>query len=171
MKRLKTINHGPVSNGHRKGHRELQQSKRHRDRTARQRGTIVRRSRRGLHAQVSSHSGQERVVQEVVQQVGLEGYRRQVHGQNPTDVREQVGSITEKEITMAQTTVEWLEEELADKLKLIILNNDFRMMEKIFEQAKQMEDEKTYETKAFWYGRGIHAGRNNMIEELKPTRP
>ena len=42
---------------------------------------------------------------------------------------------------MKQTAVEWLEEELADNLKLIILNNDFRMMEKLFEQAKKMEKE------------------------------
>ena len=40
-----------------------------------------------------------------------------------------------------QTATEWLENELADKLKLIVLNNDFRMMEKLFEQAKQMEKE------------------------------
>lgn len=40
-----------------------------------------------------------------------------------------------------QTAVNWLEEELADSLKLIILNQDFRMMEKIFERAKEIEKE------------------------------
>jgi hypothetical protein len=40
-----------------------------------------------------------------------------------------------------QTAVEWLEEELADNLKLIILNNDYTLMEKLFEQAKSMEKE------------------------------
>jgi F0F1-type ATP synthase assembly protein I len=40
-----------------------------------------------------------------------------------------------------KTAVEWLEEELAGNLKSIILNNDFRMIEKLFEQAKEMEHE------------------------------
>jgi len=40
-----------------------------------------------------------------------------------------------------QTAIEWLEEELADNLKVIILNNDYQLMEKLFEQAKAMEKE------------------------------
>jgi hypothetical protein len=40
-----------------------------------------------------------------------------------------------------QTAVEWLEEELADNLKVIILNNDYQLMEKLFIQAKAMEKE------------------------------
>lgn len=48
------------------------------------------------------------------------------------------------------TAVEWLENELADKLKLIVLNNDFRMMEGLFEKAKAMEKEQMID--AFWNG-------------------
>lgn len=42
---------------------------------------------------------------------------------------------------MKQTAVEWLEEELADKLKVIILNMDYKLMEKLFAQALAMEKE------------------------------
>lgn len=43
------------------------------------------------------------------------------------------------------TAIEWLEKELADNLKLIILNNDSRMMEKLFEQALEMEKQQIIE--------------------------
>jgi len=36
------------------------------------------------------------------------------------------------------TSIEWLEEELAKNLKLIILNQDYRLMETLFEQAKEI---------------------------------
>ena len=36
------------------------------------------------------------------------------------------------------TSIEWLEEELAKNLKSIILNQDYRLMETLFEQAKEM---------------------------------
>jgi hypothetical protein len=45
-----------------------------------------------------------------------------------------------------QTAVEWLEEELADNLKVIILNNDYTLMEKLFAKAKEMEKEQLIET-------------------------
>ena len=44
-----------------------------------------------------------------------------------------------------QTAVEWLEEELADNLKVIILNNDYTLMEKLFAKAKAMEKEQLIE--------------------------
>ena len=37
------------------------------------------------------------------------------------------------------TAVEWLENELANNLKSIIINTDYLLMEKLFEQAKEME--------------------------------
>lgn len=40
-----------------------------------------------------------------------------------------------------QTAVEWLENALAKKLKHIVENKDFILMETLFEQAKQMEKE------------------------------
>jgi len=36
------------------------------------------------------------------------------------------------------TSIEWLEEELAKNLKSIILNQDYKLMETLFEQAKEM---------------------------------
>lgn len=44
-----------------------------------------------------------------------------------------------------QTAVEWLEEKLKDNLKHIIINNDYVMMESLFEQAKEMELEQKAE--------------------------
>jgi hypothetical protein len=40
-----------------------------------------------------------------------------------------------------QTAVEWLEEELAQNLKSIVLNQDYQLMETLFEQAKAIERE------------------------------
>lgn len=42
---------------------------------------------------------------------------------------------------MKQTAVEWLENELADNLKTIILKQDYKLMEYLFNEAKQMEQE------------------------------
>ena len=40
---------------------------------------------------------------------------------------------------MTQTSIEWLENELADKLKSIVLNKDYILMESLFNKAKEME--------------------------------
>ena len=37
-------------------------------------------------------------------------------------------------------------------------------------KAKKMDKDKEYETKAYWFGRGILAGRENKIEELSPKK-
>ena len=39
------------------------------------------------------------------------------------------------------SAVEWLENELADNLKSIIINKDYVLMEKLFEQAKEKENQ------------------------------
>jgi hypothetical protein len=65
---------------------------------------------------------------------------------------------------MKQTAVEWLSSQLGEYIiweeKIIDL----------VEQAKEMEADREYEIKAFWFGRGINAGRENKIEELKPKK-
>ena len=43
------------------------------------------------------------------------------------------------------------------------------------EQAQELDlgyglSETEYEKACYWFGRGIHAGRNNLINELKPKR-
>jgi hypothetical protein len=48
-------------------------------------------------------------------------------------------------MTTKQTAVEWLEDNLAEKLKHIIESKDYVLMETLFEQAKQMEKEQTIE--------------------------
>lgn len=39
------------------------------------------------------------------------------------------------------SAVEWLENELADNLKSIIINKDYELMEKLFEQAREKENQ------------------------------
>jgi hypothetical protein len=34
--------------------------------------------------------------------------------------------------------------------------------------ALQMEERELYETQAYWFGRGVLAGKEDRIEELKP---
>lgn len=61
-----------------------------------------------------------------------------------------------------QSAVEWLIEQLQAPCKGIPSH--------IIEQAKQKEANNEYEIKAFWFGRGILAGKEGRINELKPTR-
>ena len=42
--------------------------------------------------------------------------------------------------------------------------------EEVFEQAKAMEKEQEFETKAYWFGRGILASKENRVDELKPKK-
>lgn len=65
-----------------------------------------------------------------------------------------------------KTAVEYLQEHF----KTLIEEDKKGIYRLLFEQAKEMESEKIYETKAFWFGRGIHAGRENKIKELQPKR-
>ena len=62
------------------------------------------------------------------------------------------------------TAVEYLFNELWDTPK------DKLTWHTILNKAKQMEADREYEIKCYWYGRGINAGRENKIEELKPKK-
>jgi dissimilatory sulfite reductase (desulfoviridin) alpha/beta subunit len=71
-----------------------------------------------------------------------------------------------------QTAVEWLMEQITydndgKRLPSFIETYD---LSKFLEEAKQIEKEQEYETKAYWFGRGVLAGKENKIEELKPTK-
>lgn len=57
------------------------------------------------------------------------------------------------------TAVEWLVNELN-------LNED----SPIVIYAKEKEKNQEYDTKLFWFRRGVLAGREDKITELKPTR-
>jgi hypothetical protein len=61
---------------------------------------------------------------------------------------------------MKQTAVEYLIEQLQAPCRGIPSH--------IIDQAKEMESQKEYETKAYWFGRGVLAGRENRIAELQP---
>lgn len=65
---------------------------------------------------------------------------------------------------MKQSAVEWLFSKLWDKPKDKFIWNSTLV------QAKQMEADREYETKAFWFGRGILAGKENKIKELQPQK-
>ena len=78
---------------------------------------------------------------------------------------------------MKQTGVEWLIEQFKDYDCTPASNNDeyvIVMPQWIFnakrDEALEMEANKEYEIKAFWFGRGINAGRENKIEQLKPKK-
>ena len=65
-----------------------------------------------------------------------------------------------------QSSVEWFQEQI-----IKIVNGTCLLSEiEIFEQAKAMHKEQEYETKVFWFGRGVLAGREDRITELKPKR-
>jgi len=63
-----------------------------------------------------------------------------------------------------QTAVEWL----IDNLKPLYPNiEEFKL---IIGLAKDMEKNQEYETKSFWFGRGILAAKEDKIKELNPNR-
>lgn len=73
-----------------------------------------------------------------------------------------------------QTAVEWLIDKIAEKSIMekdryyIPYNSGTIDITDLIEQAKQIEMKKEFETKVYWFGRGILAGRENRIEELQP---
>ncbi len=69
------------------------------------------------------------------------------------------------------TAVEWLVEQISEKQPNgFYVIDTLEDVKRIFKQAKQMEEEQKYETSAFWFGRGVLAGKENRIEELKPIK-
>ncbi len=74
-----------------------------------------------------------------------------------------------------QTAIEWYEIQrkklIQDYTKRSVNGLSLAVeSQKLFEQAKQMEKEQEYETKAYWFGRGVLASKENRIEELKPIK-
>lgn len=74
------------------------------------------------------------------------------------------------------TAVEWLIDKIAEKSIMekdryyISYNSGTIDITDLIEQAKQMENNQEQETKAYWFGRGVLAGRENRIEELQPKK-
>lgn len=73
-----------------------------------------------------------------------------------------------------QTAVEWLIYALTDNpnpyLFLFEKPDYMEGLINIIQQAKQMEADKEFETKQYWFGRGVLAGKEDRISELKPKR-
>ena len=63
-----------------------------------------------------------------------------------------------------QTTVEWLFNELWNNPK------DKFNWYAIRKIATQTEERELYETQAYWFGRGVLAGKEDRVEELKPKK-
>jgi hypothetical protein len=70
-------------------------------------------------------------------------------------------------MTTKQTAVEWLIEQVKSKEWQ---DKFIWHKEEVFEQAKAMEREQEFETKAYWFGRGILASKENRVDELKPKK-
>lgn len=69
---------------------------------------------------------------------------------------------------MKQTAVDYLQDEiLQDRM---IKAKSIKEWNDVISKAKEMEEKKEYETKAYWFGRGILAGRENKIKELQPKK-
>lgn len=69
------------------------------------------------------------------------------------------------------TAVEWLVNQILLKhTEIVQFLPNWSFDKSIIEQAKQMEEDQKYETSAFWFGRGVLAGKENRIEELKPNK-
>ena len=73
-------------------------------------------------------------------------------------------------IQKKMTAVEWLVRKFSMELIGEIPLHRWDEIREAIQQAKQMEEEQKYETSAFWFGRGILAGKENRIEELKPIK-
>ncbi len=65
-----------------------------------------------------------------------------------------------------QTAVSWLVEELMKTNLKISIDG----LAALSTKALEMEANKEFETKQRWFGKGILAGRENRIAELKPIR-
>ena len=63
-----------------------------------------------------------------------------------------------------QTAVDWLMMQLPVFIRVDLYEKE------LYEQAKAMEKEQEFETKAYWFGRGILASMEGRINELKPTK-
>jgi hypothetical protein len=68
------------------------------------------------------------------------------------------------------SSIEWLQEQLECFGNKHELQVSWATVDELLEQAKEMHKKEEYETKAFWFGRGILAHTKNRINELKPIR-
>lgn len=68
-----------------------------------------------------------------------------------------------------QTALDIMFNEIKDS-KAFLPNNLFKYLESVYGKTKQMEADQIHETKQYWFGRGVLAGKEDRISELKPKR-
>lgn len=78
-------------------------------------------------------------------------------------------NITTKHMENKQTAVDILFNEIKDS-EAFLPDNLFEYLESVYNKTKEIEADREFETKAFWFGRGILAGKEDRIKELKPTK-
>ena len=65
---------------------------------------------------------------------------------------------------MAQKSIDWLEELLAEKLKDIVLNKDYALIERIFKKANEMHKK---EIKSAFNNGNLFAYNSNKIQSAE----
>jgi len=68
------------------------------------------------------------------------------------------------------TAVEWLEEELKSNLKKVILEGDSELMESLFKQAKEIEQEQKIEFAKMHVKTALSAVENEMILQASSVK-
>ena len=65
------------------------------------------------------------------------------------------------------TAVDWLEEELAKNLKTIVVNQDYKLMEYLFDEARKMEKQQIKDAWFDGYGGSAHSEDEYYNETYK----
>ena len=77
--------------------------------------------------------------------------------------------MAKKTMTTKKTAVDILFQEIKES-KTFLPDNLFEYLEDVYNKAKAMHKEQKFETKAYWFGRGILASKENRVDELKPKK-
>ena len=74
-------------------------------------------------------------------------------------------------MTTKETALDILFDEIKrGKVFMMLPDPMFAWLEIVYNKAKAMEKEQEFETKAYWFGRGILASKENRVDELKPKK-
>jgi hypothetical protein len=68
-----------------------------------------------------------------------------------------------------RTALDILFQEIKES-KAFLPDNLFNYLKDVYNKSKEIEKNQEYETKSFWFGRGILAAKEDKIKELNPNR-
>jgi hypothetical protein len=68
-----------------------------------------------------------------------------------------------------RTALDILFQEIKES-KAFLPDNLFNYLKDVYNKSKEIEKNQEYETKLFWFGRGILAAKEDKIKELNPNR-